>query len=62
MRDTTVTCGPMSFAMVAVVFIVLKLTDVIDWSWWLVLSPLWVPWLVAFVTFLPIVIAGMSKK
>jgi hypothetical protein len=26
-----------------VVFIVLKLIHVIDWSWWWVLSPLWIP-------------------
>jgi len=25
------------------VFIVLKLTQQIDWSWWWVLSPLWLP-------------------
>ena len=25
-------------------FLVLKLTDVIDWSWWWVTAPLWVPW------------------
>lgn len=25
-----------------IVFVVLKLTGVIDWSWWLVLSPIWV--------------------
>lgn len=25
-----------------IVFIVLKLCDVIDWSWWWVLSPLWI--------------------
>ena len=25
-----------------IVFIVLKLTSVIDWSWWWVLSPLWI--------------------
>lgn len=25
-----------------VVFIVLKLTNVIDWSWWWVLSPVWI--------------------
>lgn len=24
-----------------VVFLVLKLTDVIDWSWWWVTAPLW---------------------
>jgi len=27
----------------AVVFIVLKLCGVISWSWWWVLSPIWIP-------------------
>lgn len=26
-----------------IVFLVLKLTGVIDWSWWWVTSPLWIP-------------------
>src|SRR3990167_833724 len=26
-----------------VVFLVLKLTDLINWSWWWVTSPLWIP-------------------
>lgn len=26
----------------ALLFIALKLTDVIDWSWWWVLAPLWI--------------------
>lgn len=25
------------------VFITLKLVDVIDWSWWWVISPIWLP-------------------
>lgn len=29
--------------LLAVAFIVLKLTHVIDWSWWWVLSPIWIP-------------------
>ena len=28
--------------MLLVAFIVLKLCDVIDWSWWWVLSPIWI--------------------
>ena len=28
--------------IITVVFVVLKLTGVIDWSWWWVLSPLWI--------------------
>lgn len=26
-----------------IVFLILKLTDVIDWSWWWVTAPLWIP-------------------
>ena len=29
--------------LLTIVFIVLKLTEVITWSWWWVLSPLWIP-------------------
>lgn len=36
--------GGISFAsLLTVVFITLKLCSVIDWSWWWVLSPLWIP-------------------
>ena len=30
-------------SLLAVAFIVLKLCNVIDWSWWWVLSPSWIP-------------------
>jgi len=30
-------------ATLTLIFITLKLTDYIDWSWWLVLGPLWMP-------------------
>ena len=29
--------------LLTVAFIVLKLCNVITWSWWLVLAPLWIP-------------------
>lgn len=36
--------GGIGFAgLLAVLFIGLKLTHYIDWSWWWVLSPLWLP-------------------
>lgn len=31
------------FGLLAIVFIALKLTGYIAWSWWWVLSPLWLP-------------------
>jgi len=35
--------GGIGFAgLLAVAFIVLKLTGFIDWSWWWVLSPIWI--------------------
>jgi len=29
--------------MLTILFITLKLTNYIDWSWWWVLSPMWLP-------------------
>ena len=34
--------GVSSFTVVLIVFIILKLVGVIDWSWWWVMSPLWI--------------------
>jgi hypothetical protein len=30
--------------LLAILFIALKLLDKIDWSWWWVLAPIWMPW------------------
>ena len=29
------------FGLLGIVFIILKLCAVIDWEWWVVLSPIW---------------------
>jgi hypothetical protein len=34
------------FGALTLIFIVLKLVDVIAWSWWLVLLPMWGPLLI----------------
>ena len=45
--------GGISFAgALAIVFIVLKLVGTITWSWWWVLSPLWIPFVLWFVVFI----------
>lgn len=42
------TNGSVTFlGLLFLVFLVLKLTHVIGWSWWLVTAPLWVPALIA---------------
>lgn len=38
--------------MLTIVFIVLELTNVIAWSWWWVLSPLWISAAVVLFIFL----------
>jgi hypothetical protein len=35
--------------VVFIVFLILKLTNNIDWSWWWVTSPLWIPIAIALV-------------
>jgi hypothetical protein len=43
-EKTVVRTGGISFSgLLAIVFIVLKLTNVIDWSWWWVTAPIWIP-------------------
>jgi hypothetical protein len=42
-------------AVLAILFIGLKLTDYIDWSWWWVLSPIWGSSLIACAAFVYIV-------
>ncbi|MCI1124780.1 hypothetical protein [Stenotrophomonas maltophilia] len=36
-------------SLLTVAFVVLKLTKVIDWSWWWVLSPIWIAAALSFV-------------
>ena len=44
MDDRTVTVNGVGFfGLLGIVFITLKLCNVIDWAWWLVLLPIWGP-------------------
>lgn len=46
------TSSEISFGTILfIVFLVLKLTNVIDWSWWWVTSPLWIPLLLGLILF-----------
>ena len=42
-NKTVVTKGLSVFTKFTVLFVGLKLTNVIDWSWWIVLAPSWIP-------------------
>lgn len=48
-----VTNGGTGFCgLLTLVFIVLKLLDLINWSWWWVLAPVWIPFAVAIVIYI----------
>jgi len=55
--------GGITFSgLLAIVFITLKLCHVIDWPWWWVTAPLWVPALIALVIILfLIVVLGIRE-
>jgi len=49
--------------LLTIVFIVLKLIGVIDWSWWWVISPLWIGvGLVFFLFLIAFVLAWFATK
>ena len=57
-----VTIGNGWFASVlGLIFITLKLTGVITWSWWWVLSPFWIPVAIFLVAFLVIITIAFIK-
>ena len=41
-NQTVTTSFPIA-SILTIVFVVLKLTNNISWSWWWVVSPLWIP-------------------
>ena len=49
-----------SFAtLLGITFIVLKLTNVIDWSWWWVLAPFWIGAAIGVVILITIIILAV---
>ena len=56
--QTSTSSGIGFFGLLTVLFIGLKLTNYIDWSWWWVLGPLWIPTVAGVAIFL-IVMASM---
>lgn len=43
MKNTKLYTGLSTGSLLLVAFVVLKLCNVIDWSWFWVLSPIWIP-------------------
>lgn len=57
MSDNRTNRGMSALSVLALIFFVLKVTGLIDWSWWWVLSPIWIPFMVYILAILIIVIA-----
>ena len=51
--------------LLTVLFVGLKLTNVISWSWWWVLSPIWISALIGlafvFILLIAAIVAGLFK-
>lgn len=46
-KRVTVTIGGWTTQVLGIVFVTLKLTHYIDWSWWWVTAPFWGPMAIA---------------
>jgi membrane protein YdbS with pleckstrin-like domain len=66
-KNTTTRSGGIGFAgALTLIFITLKLCKVIDWSWWWVLSPIWITFgivlTILFVAFAALLITKILTK
>lgn len=62
MRENN-TSGRIGFTgLLTIVFIVLKLTKVINWSWLWVLSPLWISLALTLLIIIIIILSSISNK
>jgi hypothetical protein len=62
MSDKTTHYGLGFTDLLLIVFIVLKLTNVINWSWWWVLSPLWISLGIVIIILIGFCIYWLVKK
>lgn len=63
-KTTTCTSGLTLCQVLFIVFLVLKLTGQITWSWWWVTAPIWIPFSISLV-FLMIILGvklAIEKK
>jgi hypothetical protein len=59
-QSTAISSGGTTLLQIA--FIVLKLCKVIDWSWWWVLSPIWITTGIVVLIFLVCLFVWLMKK
>ena len=62
MKKASIKVGSPATVVLTIVFVILKLTGVITWSWWFVLAPLWVPVALFLLVVLGVVIFTILNK
>jgi hypothetical protein len=60
--STVSTGGIGTLSLLGVLFVGLKLTGYIDWSWWTVTAPFWVPFAMIIVVLILLGIALLIEK
>lgn len=60
-KETSSSSGIGFVGLLTILFIALKLTGYIAWSWWWVLSPIWICTLLVLAVILGAVYLGMRK-
>jgi membrane protein YdbS with pleckstrin-like domain len=45
--------------LLTIIFVILKLTHVVDWNWWWIFAPLWLPVVFVAIIFFMIVFLAM---
>lgn len=62
-QASSATGGVSIIGLLGVVFITLKITGYIDWSWWWVTAPFWGTWaFIAVVVLVALIIAQLSQR
>lgn len=59
--ETTGTGGVGLCGLLFITFLVLKLTNVISWSWWWIAAPLWAPFVLIVLILLVVIGIGVFK-
>lgn len=62
MADGKTSGGVSLLGMLTILFIGLKLTHNIEWSWWWVLSPTWVPLAIILMIFMIMLVAFIVSE
>lgn len=60
-NKSTYTSGISTASLIGIVFVVLKLCGVINWSWLWVLAPFWIPFAIVIIIFTIVAIISVFR-